>query len=129
MTVEAARLLATARDDDDDSELAAYWDVATGVLHVTTADTWPDASRGHETVADPHHEVALGVWRHRAGEEYLVLGVAHDDRGGEPRVVYVRLNRRAGIPVTARRLSDFTDRDVEGPRFRWVGTSQAGPLD
>jgi len=109
-----------ARDDDDNSKLAVY--LSFGRLRTAPADAWP-ADSG--TVADPLlPELSLGVWRHRKGEDYLVLGVAADDRGGEPRVIYVRLYSREGLPVSARRFSVFTDADEEGPRFRFLGQSQ-----
>lgn len=112
-------VLATARDDDDETELTVYWDASLGSLRLGLAD----ATRPVDPDA-PLPSVQPGIWRHRGGADYLVLGVAHDDRGGEPRVIYVRLYSRDGVPVTARRVSVFTDSDDDGPRFRWVGRSQ-----
>lgn len=112
--------LASARDDDDESEVLVYLDVSLGILRLRSA------REPCETFDPPPllPRVTQGVWRHRAGGCYLVLGVAHDDRGGEPRVVYVRLYERPGFPVTVRRISVFTDSDVDGPRFEWIGTSE-----
>lgn len=113
-------VLAHARDDDSDDELLTYWHAGCGGLHVT------DAAPSTQSVCGQPPPVRVGVWRHRAGGHYLVLGVAHDDRGGEPRVVYVRLYVRAGLPVSARRVSVFTDSDDAGPRFAWIGDTDPG---
>ena len=72
----------------------------------------------------------LGVYEHYRGDRYLVLGIARDDRDDTPLVVYARLYRRDGLPLTARPLDDFlAEVDTpEGPvpRFRAVGPADGG---
>lgn len=57
---------------------------------------------------------------------YLVIGVARDDATEELLVIYTRLYRREGIPMSARRLADFVgvtndDQGNEVKRFRYIG--------
>lgn len=66
-----------------------------------------------------------GVYEHYKGNRYLVLGVARHDASDEPLVVYVRLYDRDGVPMTCRALDDFTATVDPGdgsrvPRFRLV---------
>ncbi len=72
-------------------------------------------------------ETALlcGAYQHYKGDHYLVIGLARDDRDDTTLAVYARLYERAGVPLTARPLSDFlaTVDTPSGPvpRFRYVG--------
>lgn len=116
--------LTIARDDSDETELEVFWDLSRGRLRCRPTAT--DAGRPASTGGSAESlSVPLGVWEHRSGKQYLVLGTADDDRGGEPQVIYVRLYSRPGLPVTARRASVFLDSDDAGPRFRWLGDRQA----
>lgn len=71
-----------------------------------------------------------GIWEHyRHHDRYFVIGVARldsdDDTDDELVVVYTRLYRRDGVPMTARRLESFLGNvDTPNgpvPRFRYVG--------
>jgi hypothetical protein len=77
--------------------------------------------------------VQAGVYEHYKGEHYLVLGVARDHRDETPLVVYARLYRRDGLPLTARPLDEFLgDVQVDGrtvPRFRPVGAADVASDD
>ncbi len=75
-------------------------------------------------------ELRCGVYEHYKGDHYLVLGVARDDRDETPLVIYSRLYPRAGVPLTARPLAQFTGEvDVAGEsvaRFRYIGLVDPG---
>lgn len=116
-------ILTTARDDADETELVVFWDASQGHLRCRPAAVEALPSRLTERLARDRG-VPLGVWEHRSGHQYLVLGIADDDRGGEPQVIYVRLYSRVGLPVTARRVDVFLDSNDDGPRFRWLGDRQ-----
>lgn len=77
--------------------------------------------------ADDAHSLPCGAYQHYKGDHYLVIGVARDDRDDTPLVIYARLYERAGIPLTARPLSDFlasvSTPSGRVPRFRYVGPS------
>lgn len=79
-------------------------------------------------------EPTSGVWRHRSGHLYLVLGLARFDEDDDEVVVYVRLYRRAegGLPMSVRRRTSFLQpvKWPDGslrPRFERVGTSEPAP--
>jgi hypothetical protein len=76
-------------------------------------------------------EIRAGVWRHRHGGRYLVLGVGRFDEDDDEVVVYIRLYERAegGLPLSVRRLSDFLEPvpwpdGSQRPRFEFVGISE-----
>lgn len=57
-------------------------------------------------------EAALtGVWQHRSGARYLVLGQGRWDEDDDDVVAYVRLYSRTegGAPMTVRRLDRFLE--------------------
>lgn len=71
-------------------------------------------------------ELRCGIYEHYKGEHYLVVGVARDDETEQLLVIYSRLYRRNGIPLSARKLADFLGetRDESGRlvrRFRYIG--------
>jgi hypothetical protein len=76
-------------------------------------------------------ETISGVYEHRSGQRYLVLGVARYDATDTPCVVYVRLYGRnqGGYPMSVRMLDDFVA-PVEWPdgerrpRFRRIGATE-----
>ncbi|MDQ2826044.1 MAG: DUF1653 domain-containing protein [Actinomycetota bacterium] len=74
-------------------------------------------------------DLPCGAYEHYKGDQYLVLGIARDDRDDSVLVIYVRLYPRVGIPMTARPLGDFlaTVETAAGPvpRFRYLGSSTA----
>ena len=77
-------------------------------------------------------ELKCGVYEHWKGGRYLVLGLARDDRTDEILVIYTRLYRRDGVPMTARALSSFLDMTADDsgnqvPRFRYVDASDSMP--
>lgn len=81
-------------------------------------------------------EVQSGVWEHtKTGQRYFVLGVARldseDDGVEELVVVYTRLYRRDGVPMTARLIESFlgtvVTADGAQPRFRYVGSEDESP--
>ena len=82
---------------------------------------------------DGRDSVPAGVWQHRKGGRYLVLGVARHDTTDEPLVVYVRLYSRDGLPMSARPVADWlSDAEVEGtdlPRFTFLGSTDPGPSE
>ena len=81
-------------------------------------------------MSDEIPTLPAGVWRHYKGGLYVVLGIARDDATDEQVVVYVRLYRRDGIPMSVRRLDEFRSTvEVDGvnvPRFVFVGASDPG---
>lgn len=67
-----------------------------------------------------------GVYRHYKGNHYLALGLAREDETEAIVVVYVRLYARAGLPMSTRKLSVWSESvtDAKGlsqPRFVFVG--------
>lgn len=77
--------------------------------------------------------IPSGVWEHRSGGRYLVLGVGRFDEDDDEVVIYVRLYRRSGgLPITVRRATDFLAPVTwpdgnNAPRFRFL--DQAEPSD
>jgi hypothetical protein len=77
--------------------------------------------------------IPSGVWEHRSGQRYLVLGTGRLDDDDDRVVVYVRLYGRpdGGPPLSVRRASDFLA-NVQGndgatiPRFRFLGEIEPG---
>lgn len=72
-----------------------------------------------------------GVWRHRRGALYLVIGVGRLDDDDDEVVIYVRLysGEQGGHPITVRRLSSFIEvvewpDGSQRPRFNWVGETE-----
>jgi hypothetical protein len=78
-------------------------------------------------VSDPA-SIPAGVWEHRNGGRYLVIGVGRFDDDDDLVVIYIRLYGReaGGLPTTVRRAADFLA-PVEwpdgstSPRFRFLG--------
>lgn len=76
-------------------------------------------------------EISSGVWEHRSGSRYLVLGVGRFDEDDDEVVVYVRLYSRTqgGSPLSVRRLSDFLTEvpwpdGSTAPRFRFMSAAE-----
>lgn len=70
-------------------------------------------------------ELAAGVYQHYKGDDYLVIGYAHDaNNDGRHLVAYVPLYDAPGPRIAVRDVSDFFDTvktDLgEMPRFRFV---------
>ena len=71
-------------------------------------------------------EIRCGVYEHYKGNRYLVIGVARDDATEDLLVIYSRLYNRDGVPLSARKLTDFVGTVVDETgkqvkRFRYVG--------
>lgn len=71
-------------------------------------------------------ELRCGVYEHYKGSRYFVVGIARDDATEDLLVIYTRLYRRDGVPMSARRLADFlgvtkNDEGAEVQRFRYIG--------
>lgn len=63
-------------------------------------------------------EIRAGVWRHRKGKDYLVLGLGHDaDHEDRVVVVYVPLYDVPGPRLAVRTVEEFLD------RFTYLGPS------
>jgi hypothetical protein len=76
------------------------------------------------------NEFRCGVYEHYKGERYFVIGVARDDATEELLVIYSRLYRRDGVPLSARKLSAFLgdvadDSGKSVKRFRYIGLSDS----
>jgi hypothetical protein len=73
----------------------------------------------------PGEPLRAGVYEHYKGGHYLVLGGGRYDPTDEEVVVYIRLYRRDGWPLSVRPRSDFFAKvEHEGqrmPRFRFLG--------
>jgi hypothetical protein len=68
-------------------------------------------------------ELHAGVWRHWKGQDYLVLGLAHDaDDETRTVVVYVPLYDVPGPRLAVRTVEGFLEEVSPGvPRFRYRG--------
>lgn len=67
-------------------------------------------------------DILAGVWQHRSGGRYLVLGLGRFDEDDDDVVVYIRLYGRdqGGAPMSVRRRSSFIE------KVRWPdGQSRA----
>lgn len=80
------------------------------------------------TRLNPESGIKAGVWEHRSGGRYLVLGIGRFDEDNDLVVIYVRLYARddGGPPITVRRAEQFLkgvpwpDGQIR-PRFRFLG--------
>ncbi len=76
-------------------------------------------------------ELKVGIYEHYKGEHYLVLGIARLDLADpewddELAVVYMRLYRRDGAPMSVRPLRNFLEPVETGiPRFRYLGVEES----
>ena len=75
--------------------------------------------------------IQAGVWEHRSGKRYLVLGVGRFAEDDDKVVVYIRLYERAegGPPLSVRRTTDFLASvkwpdGSTAPRFRFLGQGE-----
>lgn len=85
-----------------------------------------DAIRVTDPVA-----VKSGIWEHRSGQRYLVLGVGRFDEDNGEVVIYIRLYGRpeGGLPMSVRRKTDFLapvewPDGTRRPRFKYLGQAE-----
>ena len=77
--------------------------------------------------------VPCGVYEHYKGKRYFVLGLGRDHSSEEVVVIYCRLYRRQGLPLSVRRAREFLE-DVEWcgrkvPRFAYVGLQEPNGVE
>ena len=88
-----------------------------------------------DDLGDLARKVPIGVYEHYKGERYYVFGIGrdHNSKARGPVVIYTRLYRLDGIPMSVRSVSDFlSEVSCDGNvmrRFKYLGLSDASPSE